>query len=453
MQTLFRWFAEFPTVVAMTDTATSTASTDGQGPYAPSAEDAEGITLRVSKAMVPNYSPLPIIPERGEGSRIHAGGREYIDLAGGIAVNSLGHGHPAVVQALTTQATKLWHMSNAFTNEPALRLAERLNELTFAERVMFSNSGAEANEAALKLARRYAYDKAVASGTPPDEVTKFEIVALEKAFHGRTLFTVTAGGTPKYKEGFGPVPSGVRHIAANDIDALANAIDHNTAAVILEPIVAEGGIITLEPAFVDRARELCNVHDALLIFDEVQTGAGRTGPLYAYMEAGLDGSEVRPDILTSAKGIGGGFPIAATLTTEEIARSFSPGTHGSTFAGNPLACAVADAVLTEITKPETSHNAATQSKALRDGLRRIAASTGLFTEIRGKGMLIGAELSPDYAGHAKAFQKLALTHGVLCLVAGPDVIRLAPALNLTATEAQLGLERLNTTAQAFTAAS
>ena len=396
-----------------------------------SSNAAAKVSERVSDVMMPTYAPLPFVPATALGSRLtDTNGTSFIDLAGGIAVNVLGHCHPALVDALTEQALKLWHLSNVFTNEPALRLAERLTEATFADRVFFSNSGAEANEAALKLARRWGHN------INPD---KFGIVALEKAFHGRTLFTVSTGGTPAYSEGFGPIPGGIDHIPPNDIAALEAAIDANTAAVILEPIVAEGGIIALEPAFLVRARELCDEHGALLIFDEVQTGVYRTGSMYAYMTAGPDGTAVNPDVLTTAKALGGGFPVAATLATEEAASALVRGTHGSTFGGNPLGCAVANAVLTEVEKPEVLANAEARSTQLRAGLQAIADDTGLFSEIRGKGMLIGAAMAPEHLGRAKEFQLATMARGALILVAGPDVSRLTPALNVTEAEANEAL--------------
>ncbi|MGD8709829.1 MAG: acetylornithine/succinyldiaminopimelate transaminase, partial [Ectothiorhodospiraceae bacterium] len=279
--------------------------------------------------LVPTYNPPEIIPERGEGSRVwDQQGREYVDLAGGIAVTCLGHAHPRLVAALEEQGRKLWHLSNVLTNEPALRLARRLCELTFAERVFFANSGAEANEAALKLARRYAHDR-----HGPE---KHEIIAFNQAFHGRTLFTVSVGGQAKYREGFGPLPQGIRHVPFNDLDAVEEAISDRTCAVIMEPIQGEGGIVPAEAEFARGVRALCDRHNALLIYDEVQTGVGRTGDLYAYMGLG-----VTPDILSTAKALGGGFPIGAMLTREDIAATFQPGTHGTTYGGNPLACAVA----------------------------------------------------------------------------------------------------------------
>ncbi len=399
------------------------------------------LDARIGAVMMPTYGPLPLMPERALGCDLEdTEGRHYLDLAGGIAVNALGHCHPRLVEALTTQANKLWHLSNVFANEPALELAERLTALTFAERVFFANSGAEANEAALKLARRYAHDH-----FGPD---KHEIVALEKAFHGRTLFTVAVGGTPAYAEGFGPTPAGIHHVAPNDLAALEAVVNRRTAAVMVEPIVAEGGILPLDVAFVRRARELCDQHDALLIFDEVQTGVGRTGALYAYQDLG-----VTPDILTTAKALGGGFPIGAALSTAKVAASFVKGTHGSTFGGNPLACAVANAVLSEVAKPELLANVERRSAQLRHGLEQIADDTGIFETVRGRGLLLGGVLAEPYRGRSKELQLTAVEHGVLTLIAGVDVLRITPALNITEDEAVLGLERLAGAAKTFVASA
>ena len=271
--------------------------------------------------MVPVFAPANFIPVRGEGSRIwDQENKEYIDFAGGIAVNALGHAHPVAVNALTEQATKLWHVGNGYTNEPVLRLAKQLTENTFADKVFFCNSGAEANEAALKLARKVGLDSGVAG--------KSGIVAFNNAFHGRTLFTVSAGGQQKYSQDFAPLPNGINHVAFNDLEAAKAAINEQTCAVIVEPIQGEGGVIPADIEFLKGLRALCDEFGALLIFDEVQTGVGRTGELYAYMH-----HNVTPDILSTAKGLGGGFPIGGILTTNKIAASLVPGTHGTTYGG------------------------------------------------------------------------------------------------------------------------
>lgn len=380
--------------------------------------------------MVPNYAPAAIIPVRGEGSRLwDQEGREYIDFAGGIAVTGLGHAHPRLVAALTEQAQKLWHVSNVLTNEPALTLARRLCELTFAERVFFANSGAEANEAALKLARKYSADHFA-----PD---KREIIAFTPSFHGRTLFTVTVGGQPKYTEGFEPLPPGISHVPFNDLAAFAEMISERTCAVIVEPILGESGVISATPEFLQGVRELCSRHQALLIFDEVQSGNGRTGDLYAYMAYG-----VTPDILTTAKGLGGGFPISTMLTTAAIAASLNVGSHGTTYGGNPLGCAVANAALEIFSNPEVLAGVRRKHEVFMTGLSRINQRFGVFRELRGMGLLLGCELIDAWRGRSRDFIKAALDEGLLILVAGPDVIRLAPALIIPDELIAEGLNRL-----------
>ncbi|QIB51586.1 aspartate aminotransferase family protein [Pseudomonas sp. OIL-1] len=382
------------------------------------------------RVMVPNYSPVDMIPVRGAGSRVwDQQGREYVDLAGGIAVNALGHAHPGLVEALTEQAAKLWHVSNVLTNEPALRLASKLIAATFAEKVFFANSGAEANEAAFKLARRRAHETAGPQ--------KHEIIACTNSFHGRTLFTVSVGGQPKYSEGFGPAIEGISHVPYNDIDALRAQISERTCAVVIEPIQGEGGVIGASEEYLKAARQLCDEHDALLIFDEVQTGMGRTGKLFAYMH-----SAVQPDILTSAKSLGGGFPIAAMLTTDRVARHFGVGTHGSTYGGNPLGCAVAERVLDIVNTREVLDGVAERNKLLVDGLMAIAADLDVFESVRGTGLLIGAVLSPSWKGQARQIQEAAQREGLLVLQAGPDVMRIAPSLIIPQQDIEEALERL-----------
>ncbi|GAA0375804.1 aspartate aminotransferase family protein [Bowmanella denitrificans] len=379
--------------------------------------------------MAPNYNPAAMIPVRGEGSRVwDQEGIEYVDFAGGIAVNSLGHCHPAMVAALNEQGSKLWHLSNVFTNEPALRLAKKLTEMTFAERVYFANSGAEANEAALKLARRWALEHHGES--------KNQIIAFKQGFHGRTFFTVTVGGQPAYSDGFGPKPAAVDHAVYNDLDSLKALISDNTCAVMLEPLQGEGGIISPTNEFIQGVRELCNQHNALLIFDEVQSGVGRTGELYAYMGLG-----VTPDILTTAKALGGGFPIGAMLTTKDIAASLKVGTHGSTYGGNPLACAVAEAVLDVINSKEVLDGVKHKEQLFRDGLNAINAKYHVFSEIRGKGLLLGAALNDKYLGRSRDFLVAAVAEHLMCLVAGANVVRFAPSLIISDEDIKEGLAR------------
>lgn len=382
------------------------------------------------RLMMPNYAPVEMVPVRGDGSRLwDQQGREYIDLAGGIAVNSLGHAHPQLVEALTEQAQKLWHVSNIMTNEPALRLADKLVAATFADKVLFVNSGAEANEAAFKLARRWAHDHAGAD--------KHEIIACSNSFHGRTLFTVSVGGQPKYSQGFGPAITGISHVPYNDIAALETQISERTCAVVVEPVQGEGGVIPASVEYLKAVRALCDKHNALLIFDEVQSGMGRTGKLYAYMHSG-----VAPDILTSAKGIGGGFPIAAMLTTDRVAPALSVGTHGSTYGGNPLGCAVAERVLDIINTPQVLDGVGERQAQLTAGLRILADELGVFSEIRGQGLLIGAVLAERWQGQAGQVMKLAQEEGLLVLQAGADVVRLAPSLIIPEADIREALGRL-----------
>ncbi|MFC0445656.1 aspartate aminotransferase family protein [Pseudidiomarina halophila] len=379
--------------------------------------------------MVPNYNPAKMIPVKGEGSRVwDQDGTEYVDFAGGIAVNCLGHCHPAMVKALTEQGNKLWHLSNVFTNEPAIRLAKKLTDATFAERVYFANSGAEANEAALKLARRWALDNHGAD--------KDQIVAFAKGFHGRTFFTVTVGGQPAYSDGFGPKPGGIEHVEYNDLAALEAQMSDKTCAVMMEPLQGEGGVISPDPDFVKGVRALCDKYNALLIFDEVQTGFGRTGSLYAYQQLG-----VTPDILASAKSLGGGFPIGAMLTTKAIAEHLKPGTHGSTYGGNPLACAVAEAVFDVVNTDEVLAGVKAREELFKTKLAEINERYGIFKDIRGKGLLIGAELSDKYEGKARDFLNAGADEGVMVLVAGPNVIRFTPSLIIPEADVIEGLAR------------
>lgn len=380
--------------------------------------------------MVPNYSPAAFIPVRGQGSRVwDQSGRELVDFAGGIAVNSLGHCHPALVGALAEQANRIWHVSNVFTNEPALRLAQKLIDATFAERVFFANSGAEANEAALKLARRYAHEV-----YGPQ---KYEIISMVNSFHGRTLFTVNVGGQAKYSDGFGPKVEGITHIPFNDLDALKAAISDKTCAVIIEPVQGESGVLPADKAYLEGVRKLCDDNGALLIFDEVQSGFGRTGYLYAYQHYG-----VVPDILSSAKSLGGGFPIGAMLTTAKIAEHLVVGTHGTTYGGNPLACAVSGAAFDVINTPEVLEGVRAKHERFKARLEKLGQEYGIFTQVRGLGLLIGAVLADAWKGKAKDVFNAAEREGLMILQAGPDVVRFAPSLVIDDADIDEGLDRL-----------
>lgn len=379
--------------------------------------------------MMPVYAPATFVPVRAEGSRLwDQQGKEYIDFAGGIAVNALGHAHPALQQALTEQAAKLWHTGNGYTNEPVLRLAKQLIDATFADRVFFCNSGAEANEAALKLARKVAHDRF------GDQ--KSGIVAFTNAFHGRTLFTVSAGGQPAYSRDFAPLPPAIQHAQFNNLESAAALINDSTCAVIVEPIQGEGGVLPADAAFLRGLRELCDRHQALLIFDEVQSGVGRTGSLYAYMHYG-----VTPDVLSTAKALGGGFPIGAMLTREDLAQVMGVGTHGTTYGGNPLAGAVAGKVLELVNQPAFLAGVTERHQWFVDRLQAINQRLPVFKTIRGLGLLIGAVLNDDFAGKAKQFNLTAAEEGVMVLIAGASVVRFAPALNISQEEVQQGLAR------------
>lgn len=385
-----------------------------------------------NEVIVPNYSPSPIIPVRGAGSHLwDQEDKEYIDFAGGIAVNALGHCHPELVQALHKQSQKLWHLSNAWTNEPALRLAEQLTKATFAQQAYFSNSGAEANEAALKLARKYAKDHF--------DPEKTEIIAFDNSFHGRTLLTVSTGGQPKYCKGFEPLPGDITHLPYNDLASVEYHISNKTCAVIVEPIQGEGGVIPAEPLFLEGLRTLCTQHNALLIFDEIQTGMGRTGNLFAYQNY-----EVIPDILTSAKALGCGIPIGAMLTTKAIAESFTIGSHGSTYGGNPLVCAVASKAFELINDPAVLSGVKQRQRMFQSKLELFNQKIGLFSHIRTEGLLIGCELQTKWHGKALALKQLAEQEGVMVLTAGPNILRLAPSLIIPPKDISQGLEHLTT---------
>ncbi|MDC9598527.1 aspartate aminotransferase family protein [Xenorhabdus anantnagensis] len=383
------------------------------------------------QVMLPIYAPANFIPVRGQGSRLwDQQGKEYVDFAGGIAVLALGHCHPALVSVLKQQSEKLWHISNIFTNEPALTLAQKLIDATFAQKVFFANSGAEANEAAFKLARRYAITR--------HHPNKTQIIAFHQAFHGRTFFTVSVGGQPKYAEGFGPKPADIVHVPFNDLDAVRAVINDRTCAVVLEPIQGEGGVTPATMEFLHGVRELCDKHQALLIFDEVQSGVGRTGKLYAYQHY-----DVQPDILTTAKALGGGFPISAMLTTDAIAAAMETGAHGTTYGGNPLACTVGCAALDIINTPEVLMGVEKRHDMVIQALEKIDQKYGIFHEFRGKGLLIGAVLKAEYQGKAKEILQQAAEQGLMLLSAGDSILRFTPSLIISEDEITEGMMRLD----------
>ena len=387
--------------------------------------------------ITPNFVFADIIPEKAKGSRVwDENGNEYIDLAGGIAVNAVGHCHPELVAALKEQSEKLWHISNLYTTRPTQELAEKLVAHSFADKVFFANSGAEANEAALKLARKYAHDNFGEE--------KHQIVSCVNSFHGRTLFTVSVAGQPKYSKDFAPLPAGIIHTPFNDIDALKKVINQKTCAFIVEPIQGESGVLPADTAFLQAARDLCNQFQAALIFDEVQVGMGRTGKLFAYQNYGI-----APDILSSAKALGCGFPIGAMLCTEKYAQAFTPGSHGTTFGGNPLACAVGSKAFDLINNPATYANIERQNQLLRSELADLCGENQVFKQIRGMGLLLGCVLNEQYQGKAGDFVKLALQEKLMILQAGANVVRLAPSLLLNDEDRVEGIKRFKQTAAKF----
>ncbi|KQZ63546.1 MULTISPECIES: acetylornithine/succinyldiaminopimelate transaminase [unclassified Lysobacter] len=389
---------------------------------------------------LPVYRPRRIVLDHGKGARVwDRDGREYVDFGAGIAVNALGHAHPALIAALTEQAGKLWHTSNVFVSEPPLRLAETLVQASgFAERVFFCNSGAEANEAAIKLARKWA----TAQGRAPE---RRAILSFRGSFHGRTLAAVTATAQPKYHEGFEPLPPGFRYSDFNDLAAAEAAMaGGDVCAVLVEPVQGEGGVTPATQEFLQGLRALCDRHDALLILDEIQCGMGRTGRLFA-----CHGYEVVPDVVTLAKALGSGFPIGAMLVGARAGESMQFGAHGTTFGGNPLAAAVAGAALRELSSPALLANVERQSAALRAALSALDAEFSLFSDIRGRGLMLGAELRPEHAGKAGEILDRCIDHGLLLLQAGPDVLRFVPALNIADADLAEGLARLRTALAGF----
>lgn len=389
---------------------------------------------------LPVYKPRDVLLDHGKGSRVwDSEGRDYIDFGAGIAVNALGHQDPDLLDALTTQAHKLWHSSNVFYSEPPLHLAEELVRASgFAERVFLCNSGAEANEAAIKLVRKWA----TAQGRPSERRV---ILTFQGSFHGRTLATVTATAQPKYQEGYEPLPGGFRYLPFNDVAALEAAFGAgDIAAVMLEPVQGEGGVLPAAPGFLKRVRELCDQHDALLVLDEIQCGMGRTGTLFAHVQDG-----VLPDIVTLAKALGCGFPIGAMLAGAKVAQIMQYGAHGTTFGGNPMASAVARVALRKLSSPPVLENVHRQAAALRAGLKAINDELALFAEVRGRGLMIGAVLADTYRGRAGDILDHAASHGLLVLQAGPDVLRFVPPLIISDADLAEGLKRLDAALRDF----
>jgi acetylornithine/N-succinyldiaminopimelate aminotransferase len=390
----------------------------------------------MNSAILPTYARADIAPDHGEGAWITTSdGQRYLDFGAGIAVNSLGHAHPHLVSALVAQASKLWHTSNLYMIPDGEKLAARLVEATFADLVFFTNSGAEANECAIKMARKYHAAKG--------HEERFRIITFEGAFHGRTLATIAAGGQKKYLEGFGPKVEGFDQIPFGDHAALKAAIGPNTAAIMIEPLQGEGGIRTVPAVCLRGLRELCDANDLLLIYDEVQTGVGRTGAFFAYELAG-----VAPDIMAVAKGIGGGFPMGACLATKNAAAGMTAGTHGTTFGGNPLAMAVGNAVLDVVLAPGFLESVKHKALNLRQRLAELQDSNpSVIEEVRGTGLMLGLKLktlNTDFVRHAREA-------GLLVIPAGDNVVRLLPPLIITDADISDAFTRLDKAAKAAAA--
>lgn len=375
--------------------------------------------------MLPNYSPANFIPKEARGSRIwDQDNKEYIDFGGGIAVNSLGHSHPDLIKALSEQSKKFWHLSNYLSNEPAINLAKKLTDLTFAENVFLSNSGTEANEAAIKIARKFHSSK---------NNQKNEIVSFQNSFHGRSLLNISLGSSEMHRSGFEPLMPGIKHGEFNNVSNLGSLITKKTAAVIVEPVQGEAGVYTASKEFLKELREECTKQGALLIIDEVQSGIGRMGSLYGYMQY-----DIKPDIVTSAKGLGGGIPIGATLTTKVIGECMQPGTHGSTFGGNPMSCAVANEVVSIVSEKDFLNDVLEKEQLFLDLLSEFKTK-GIFSEVRSAGLWIGCDLIDKTANEVL---DQAYDAGLIMVSAGSSCLRLAPALNITNEEIEQGINLL-----------
>jgi len=379
-------------------------------------------------ALYGTYARSDLAFERGEGMRLYdQHGREFLDFHSGIAVNALGHGDPHLVAALKAAAEKVWHTSNVFAIPEQERLGQRLVDLTFADKVFFTNSGAEALECAIKTARHYFFAKG-----QPD---RYEVIAFTGSFHGRTLGTIAAGGNPSYLEGFGPPMPGFKHTAPGDLEAVRSLVGPQTCAILIEPVQGEGGVTAMSPEFLQGLRQICDENDLLLIFDEVQCGFGRTGRFFAFEWAGIT-----PDIAAVAKAIGGGFPLGACLATEAAAASMVPGTHGSTYGGNPLACAIGNAVLDRILAPGFLDHVAQMGQRLAWHLQQLAQKYPDYVlELRGKGLLAGIKISPPVRDFVA---RLRDDHQLLAIGAGDNVLRLLPPLIVTEADIELAMEKL-----------
>jgi acetylornithine/N-succinyldiaminopimelate aminotransferase len=386
----------------------------------------------VTSHLLPTYARVDLTFERGEGPWLFAtNGERYLDFTAGVAVNALGHAHPQLIAALTAQAAKLWHVSNLFRIPEAERLAERLCAETFADLVFFCNSGAEAMEASIKVARKYQY----ASGHPE----RFRIITFEGAFHGRTLATLAAGGQKKYLEGFGPVVEGFDQVPFGDLDAVKKTIGPETAAILIEPIQGEGGVRVVPTPFLRALRELCDQHGLVLVFDEVQTGVGRSGSFFAYQRCGVE-----PDVMSIAKAIGGGFPLGACLATAEAGKGMTPGTHGSTFGANPLAMAVGNAVLDVVLAPGFLEKVQHSAILFRQRLAEIKdRHPGVVADVRGEGLLLGLVAACPNGELVEAMR----AEKLLAAAAGDNVVRMLPPLIIDEPEIAEAIARIDRAAE------
>jgi predicted acetylornithine/succinylornithine family transaminase len=380
-------------------------------------------TIRLTQRYVANtYTRYPIALVRGKGARVwDADGKEYLDFVAGIAVNSLGHGHPLVVRAIQRQAKQLIHVSNLYHIPEQAELARKLCRNSFADRVFFCNSGAEANEAAIKLARRFGSDRSTG---------KYEVLSMLNSFHGRTLATMTATGQEKIYKGYDPLPSGFRHIPYGDLKATEEAISEKTVAILVEPIQGEGGVVVPKEGYLQGLRKICNAKGLLLIFDEVQVGMGRTGKLFAYQHFGVE-----PDIMTLAKALGGGLPFGAMLAREDVARSFIPGSHASTFGGNPLACNAGLAVFQALLQEGVIKNCVKMGNLLFKGLQSLQARFPFIQEVRGKGLILGMVLEQE----GSKIVEDCLEAGLLINCTANRVLRFLPPLTIGRKDIDRGL--------------
>jgi acetylornithine/N-succinyldiaminopimelate aminotransferase len=416
-------------ILQKTEVSTTTTVTSGStiSPIAQEDSDSADWLKRSEKVLMANYARFPLVITQGKGCRVtDASGKSYLDFAAGIAVNVLGHCHEAVVQAIETQSNELIHCSNLYFNKPSIELAEVLTNISGFDKVFFCNSGTEANEAAIKLARKFS--KQVKG------VNAIEVISMENSFHGRTLGALSATGQPKHQEDFLPLLEGFKTVEPN-LEALKQAISVNTSAIIVEPVRGEGGVLAMQPDFLKAIREICDQNRISLVFDEIQCGLGRTGRFFAF-----EGLGVKPDLVTLAKGLGGGFPIGALLASDKVAAAFSPGDHGSTFGGNPLACSAALAVLSQINAPGFLTQVREAGALLEQGLRSLKDKYASIIDLQAVGLMQGLEFDRP----VKSIISGCIENGLLLVSAGPNKLRFLPPLIISKSEISEGLTILDT---------